>query len=90
MAVADPCPDCGGPLSLKGRFCKACGWDADLAESEDSYLDGVDVPDTFTEEDYREALGGAGLSWSAGRVRRIAMAVVAVLTALAFLIAFSR
>jgi hypothetical protein len=39
-----PCPECGKPTTLEGRFCKACGWDADLVESEDSYLDGVDIP----------------------------------------------
>lgn len=42
-----PCPQCGKPTSIQGRFCKACGWDADLVESEDAYLDGVDLPQGY-------------------------------------------
>ncbi len=43
----DPCPECGGPTILGGRFCRGCGWDADLAESEDGHLDGVDLPQGY-------------------------------------------
>ena len=39
-----PCPDCGATLALAGRFCRGCGWDADLVGSPDSHLDGVDLP----------------------------------------------
>jgi hypothetical protein len=50
-----PCPECGKPLALAGRFCKSCGWDADLEESEDGYLDGVDVPEGYPPEEDGEA-----------------------------------
>jgi hypothetical protein len=42
-----PCPECGGPTVLEGRFCKGCGWDAELASSGDAYLDGVDIPQGY-------------------------------------------
>ncbi len=53
----DPCPSCAEELSLGGRFCHHCGWDADLAESEDAYLDGIELPDT-EEPDFQFALHG--------------------------------
>ena len=43
----DPCPECGEPTTLEGRFCKACGWDQDLDDSGDSHLDGVEVPQGY-------------------------------------------
>ena len=56
------CPDCDEPLSLNGRFCKACGWDADLEERDDAYLAGIDIPDTFDEDAYQAALARDGLA----------------------------
>lgn len=47
---------------MGNRFCKACGWDADLAESEDAHLDGVDVPEAMTDGEYEEALAEEGLA----------------------------
>ena len=43
-AIPPPCPDCGAPLALSGRFCRKCGRDADLIESGDSNHDGADLP----------------------------------------------
>lgn len=61
MAPA-PCPECGGPTILDGRFCKRCGWDADLDESEDGYLDGVDLPGGYAPEESRPR--GRRLLWT--------------------------
>jgi len=41
-------------------FCRACGWDADLAESGDGYLDGVEVPEAPSDEAYEEWLEEEG------------------------------
>ncbi len=85
----DPCPSCGHPLSLDGRFCKGCGWDADLAESEDSSLDDVGVPQGYGKEDpedfdYDRVVEGEGLRpTGAGWV---VAAVSAVLLALALVV----
>jgi hypothetical protein len=59
-----PCPDCRAPLSLGGRFCRGCGWDADLAASPDAYLDGIDLPAGYGPDDAfdeAETLHEAGL-----------------------------
>ncbi|MCK6479849.1 MAG: hypothetical protein HUU06_03980 [Planctomycetaceae bacterium] len=50
-----PCPLCGKSTVLAGRFCRACGWDADLAESPDAHLDGVDVPTGYGREEEEPA-----------------------------------
>jgi len=60
-----PCPECGAPTNLGGRFCRACGWDADLVETEDSHLDGVDVPQGWgpDEEAAEPAIRGGRWRW---------------------------
>ena len=75
-AVPPPCPDCGAPLALRGRFCRGCGWDADLTESEDSYLDGVDVPQGYAREAEEETRQGSG--------RRIFLWIAALLALAGF------
>ncbi len=56
------CPECGEEgLIRKGRFCRACGWDADLVDEADAHLDGVDLPQGYTrdgseDEDYEPTL----------------------------------
>ena len=67
-----PCPECGGPLSIEGTFCRKCGYDASLMDREDSYLDGVDLPAHPGEE-------------SAGPRRPFLWTVVAVLLLLLLL-----
>lgn len=90
----DPCPDCGAPLALGGRFCKKCGWDADLVDSEDAYLDGVDLPEggDFTDADYQHFLEREGLVERPAAARRPARpdrssVVLIVLVVLALLVA---
>ena len=78
-----PCPECGKPTNLGGRFCRACGWDADLAESDTAYLDGVDVPESMDDEGYDDLLDEEGLCPRRGR--RLLWAVVAAILLAAFL-----
>lgn len=84
------CPDCGRPLTLKGRFCKACGWDAELDGSEEGYLDGVDLPgEGWDDAAYREVLADEGLAparpWDRRRVV-IVIGAIAALIAMALLV----
>ncbi len=48
---AEPCPLCGGPLLRDGSFCRGCGWERRFAESDDAYLDGVDLPGAWAARD---------------------------------------
>lgn len=57
-APPPPCPDCGKPTNLAGRFCRACGWDADLEESGDAYLGGVELPTGWGREEEAAAEDG--------------------------------
>jgi hypothetical protein len=55
------CPECGeSGLVRKGRFCRACGWDADLVDDteDEAHLDGLDLPQGYSRpevEDEEEA-----------------------------------
>ncbi|HYC77135.1 MAG TPA: hypothetical protein VEI02_05845 [Planctomycetota bacterium] len=49
------CPHCDAPRRTGATFCKACGFDADLGESEDAYLDGVELPQGYAKEDPYES-----------------------------------
>ncbi len=60
-----PCPLCGKSTVLAGRFCRACGWDADLAESPDAHLDGVDVPTGYGREEEEPAPAPAPIPFEA-------------------------
>lgn len=64
----EPCPLCGRPL--RGTFCPGCGWDRDINDSDDSYLDGVEIPDRW-EEDPPPGEGGVRPLWKA-----VALAIV--------------
>jgi hypothetical protein len=64
-----PCPECGKPTNLGGRFCRACGWDADHAGSRDAHLDGVDLPEEMDDRAYEDYLEEEGLVFSNRRRR---------------------
>ena len=64
-----PCPECGKPTTLRGRFCRACGWDADHFGSEDAYLDGVSVPEPMDDDAYEDLIEDEKLVFSPLRVR---------------------
>lgn len=81
-----PCPDCGRPTSNAGRFCKHCGWDADLVGSDDAHLDGVDIPEAMDDDAYADALADAGLGPApVRRGRGLVWWVAAVLLLVAFI-----
>ena len=80
-----PCPDCGRPTANAGRFCKHCGWDADLVGSDDAHLDGVDIPQAMDDDAYADALADAGLPAPARRGRGLVWWVAAVLLLVAFI-----
>lgn len=67
-----PCPECGKPTTLGGRFCRACGWDADVDERGEGYLDGVDLPEAIEDEGH------------ASPGRRLYLAVVTLVVLAAF------
>ena len=85
----EPCPRCDAPLRAGGRFCKACGWDADLDESEHAYLDDADVPDAFDDDEYARVLEEAGLAPRARTPREVLWAVVAIVTTIAFFLVYA-
>ncbi len=45
------CPSCGARMALGGSFCKHCGFDRQVAASEDAHLDGVDLPQGYAAEE---------------------------------------
>ena len=74
----EPCPSCDGTL-LRGRFCRECGYDADLEDGDDAYLDGVDLG----EDDYAETLRREGLVEGASTpVGWVALVVVVIVVGL--------
>ncbi len=76
------CSNCGSELSLKGRFCKGCGFDADLSESEDAYLDGIELPETsLTDSDYNQLLGHERLGGKRPRKNPVWVGLVLLTTA---------
>jgi hypothetical protein len=83
-----PCPECGKPANLGGRFCRACGWDADLAEGGEAHLDGVSVPEAMDDGAYADLLAEEGLGTPATALRRRGLVwwIAGVLLVLAFLL----
>ena len=76
------CPDCDEPLALGGRFCKACGWDAELEAADDEGL-AAELPESLTDEEYEDILHQEGLGPPTNRVK-----IVAILVLLALLLMF--
>jgi len=78
-----PCPDCGKPTSNAGRFCKHCGWDADLQETEDAHLDGIVLPQAMDDEGYADLLASEALRAPRARGRGVVFTLAAILLLLA-------
>ncbi|GBU22101.1 hypothetical protein R80B4_02006 [Fibrobacteres bacterium R8-0-B4] len=79
------CPNCGAELPTNAKVCPNCGSDDNTGWSENTYLDGIDLP--FDEDDYEEVrereLGGGHkgfrINW---------MAIVGVAVAAAMMMVF--
>ena len=57
------CPHCGEEIARKAKACPYCGSDESTGWSENTYLDGIDLPD---EESYKEAYAnefGKDVQW---------------------------
>lgn len=54
MADDFVCPCCGEPISANARFCRHCGADERTGWSDQTYLDGIDLPDPDEYEELRE------------------------------------
>jgi hypothetical protein len=69
------CPHCGADIRRDAAACPVCGSDERTGWSEDTYLDGLDLPDPEEYEELREAefAGGTG-----GRSRRLPVWVTGV------------
>lgn len=55
MAKKDkvPCPYCGEPINRNAKACPHCGSDEQTGWSNDTYLDGIDLPDDVDYEELR-------------------------------------
>ena len=51
------CPHCGEEIRSDAKACRHCGSDENTGWSEDTYLDGVDLPEAGEYEDGLEAEG---------------------------------
>jgi len=79
------CPNCGEEVPTGSRVCPNCGSDDNTGWSENTYLDGIDLP--FDEDDYEEvkkrefgdSKGGFRINW---------MAVVGIAVVVAMLMVF--
>ncbi len=75
------CPNCGEELPANARVCPNCGSDENTGWSENTYLDGIDLP--FDEDDYEEVkereLGGSKKGF---RVNWMAVIGIVVLAAM--------
>lgn len=63
MSSTFNCPNCGGEVPRKAKACPHCGSDENTGWSDQTYLDGIDLP--LSEEfDYDETIrrefGGGG------------------------------
>ena len=58
------CPHCGGEIQRTAAACRHCGSDDRTGWSEDTYLDGVDLPG---EGEYEEGLEREGFRKAKGK-----------------------
>jgi len=77
------CPNCGAELPAGARVCRECGSDENTGWSENTYLDGIDLP--FDEDDYEEVKArelGGGSGKKGFRVNWTAVVGIAVVVAM--------
>ena len=82
------CPNCGTNVPRNAKACPECGSDEDTGWSEDTYADGVDLPDEnfdykdFVKKEFSKSPVPHGIKWY--------WWVVAVIILLAFLFVLLR
>jgi hypothetical protein len=65
-----PCPHCGADVSVKAKFCRACGSDAESGWSDEADLGLADIPSGYgghEDFDYTEYIEREN-SWTARRI----------------------
>jgi hypothetical protein len=60
------CPNCGETVPANARACRSCGSDENTGWSDNTYLDGIDLP--FEDDDYEE-IRAREFGGSFGKVR---------------------
>jgi uncharacterized membrane protein YvbJ len=78
------CPHCGEEIDRKAKACRHCGSDEQTGWSQDTYLDGIDLPE---EGEYEDGLEAEGFRKSAPSRTRILLGALAIVLAFIFLIA---
>jgi hypothetical protein len=73
------CPHCGGRIKRDAAACRHCGSDDRTGWSDDTYMDGIDVPEPGDYEEGLEAEGFTGPAKPPGRLLIAAVSVVLVL-----------
>jgi len=86
----EPCPHCGAPVPVGRPACAECGSDAETGWSEDglSGYTAADIPDTFTDDDYLDAIsdlpGAAERETGPAARSNKARTVIGIIAVLAF------
>jgi hypothetical protein len=75
------CPHCGERIRRDAGSCRHCGSDERTGWSDDTYLDGIDLPD---DHDYDEGLAREGFRRPRRGPRALIMGAVASLLVLLF------
>ncbi len=65
-----PCPNCGELIPARALACRECGSDAETGWSDETYLDGLDLPDTEGYEAFLESELGIAAPGARGRSRK--------------------
>lgn len=77
------CPHCGGEIKRNAKSCRHCGSDDSTGWSNDTYMDGIDVPeegdyeDGLEREGFRKAAAGPN-RWVVGAVSTVLIALFAL------------
>ena len=75
------CPNCGAEVPMKAKSCPECGSDENTGWSEDTYLDGISLPDEDDDDPARP-------TGSLDKLRPLWVVVAFILLALAALFLF--
>lgn len=55
-----PCPNCGAQIDRRAKSCPKCGSDEETGWSDQTYMDGIELPDEFDYEELKEEEFGKG------------------------------